>query len=99
MKVPDSCLPSNRKVSKRALKRYGQFARDQNEKPLERYLWHCMGRLIHHQQYSQLELDGFLLQHGDRVEIRILGSWVPGQVAHDQYGWYFLTPEQVDDAA
>ena len=54
-----------------------------------------MGRLIHHQQYSLLELDGFLLQHGDRVEIRILGSWVPGTVAHDQFGWYFLTPNQV----
>lgn len=54
-----------------------------------------MGRLIYHQQYSLLELDGFLLQHGDRVEIRILGSWVPGMVAHDQFGWFFLTPDQV----
>lgn len=54
-----------------------------------------MGRLIYHQQYSLLELDDFLLQHGDRVEIRILGSWVPGIIAHDQHGWFFLTPEQV----
>lgn len=54
-----------------------------------------MGRLIYHQQYGLLELDGFLLQQGDQIEIRILGSWISGPVAHDQFGWYFLTPEQV----
>lgn len=54
-----------------------------------------MGRLIYHQQYGLLELDDFLLQHGDQVEILILGSWVSGIIAHDQNGWFFLTREKV----
>ena len=53
-----------------------------------------MGRLIIHQKDGLLELDGFLLQAGDRAEIRVLGSWVPGIIAHDKRGWYFLTPDQ-----
>jgi hypothetical protein len=54
-----------------------------------------MGRLIYHQQYGLLELDGFLLKQGDKIELRILNAWVPGTVAHDESGWYFLTPDHV----
>ena len=48
-----------------------------------------------HQQDGLLELDGFLLQPGDRAEIRVLGSWVPGIIARDKRGWYFLTSDQM----
>ena len=54
-----------------------------------------MGQLIVHQKYGLLELDGFLLQSGDRAEIRLIGAWIPGTIAHDQQGWYFLTRDGV----
>jgi hypothetical protein len=54
-----------------------------------------MGQLIVHQKDGLLELDGLLLQSDDQVEIRVIDSWVPGTIAHNQYGWYFLTSEQV----
>jgi uncharacterized protein DUF5348 len=52
-----------------------------------------MGRLIIFQQDGILELDGFPLQIGDRVEILLLGSWVAGTIAHDEQGWYVVTRE------
>ena len=54
-----------------------------------------MGQLIVHQKDGLLELDGFLLQSGDRAEIRLMGSWIPGVIAHDRQGWYFLTRDGV----
>jgi len=54
-----------------------------------------MGQLIVHQNEGLLELDGFLLQSGDRAEVRLVGSWIPGMIAHDQSGWYFLTRDEV----
>jgi hypothetical protein len=54
-----------------------------------------MGQLIIHEEDGLLELDGFLLQIGDQVEIRLIGAFVPGIIAHDQRGWYFLTRERV----
>ncbi len=54
-----------------------------------------MGKLIVHEKDGLLELDGFLLQTGDQVEIRLLGAFVPGIIAHDQQGWYFLTRGRV----
>lgn len=53
-----------------------------------------MGRLIIHEKDGSLELDGFLLQIGDQMELRILGSWLPGSIGHDKRGWYFLTPNK-----
>jgi hypothetical protein len=61
----------------------------------ERYLKRSMGRLIVHQKDGLLELDGFLLHAGDRAEIRVIGFWIPGIIAHDKKGWYFLTSGQV----
>jgi hypothetical protein len=52
-----------------------------------------MGQLMIFQKEGFLELDGFLLQVGDRVEMLLFGSWVPGIVGHDRRGWYLLTGE------
>ena len=41
------------------------------------------------------ELDGHLLQEGEWLELRVFGSWIPGQVAKDHTGWYLLPPEGV----
>jgi hypothetical protein len=54
-----------------------------------------MGQIIIHKKDGLLELDGFLLEAGDRVEIRLFGAFIPGIIAHDQRGWYFLTSDQV----
>lgn len=54
-----------------------------------------MGQLIIHQKDGLLELDDFLLQTGDQVELRIFGAFIPGTIAHNQRGWYFLTSDQV----
>jgi hypothetical protein len=54
-----------------------------------------MGQLIIHEKDGLLELDSFLLQTGDQVELRLLGAFVPGVIAHDQRGWYFLTRDRV----
>jgi len=48
-------------------------------------------QLIMHQKDSLLELNGFLLQAGDQIAIRLIGTWVCGTIAHDQWGWYLLT--------
>jgi hypothetical protein len=54
-----------------------------------------MGRLVLFQREGLLELDGLLLQIGDRVEIMLLGAFVPGMIAHNEQGWYFLTRERM----
>lgn len=54
-----------------------------------------MGQIIIHQKDGLLELDGLLLQTGDQVELRIFGAFIPGTIAHDQRGWYFVTSDQV----
>jgi hypothetical protein len=58
-------------------------------------LWEIrdMGKLI--VEGDHLELDGSLLQAGDQVEIHLIGAFVPGVIACDQWGWYFLTRYQV----
>jgi len=53
-----------------------------------------MGQLIIHQKDDLLELDGFLLQVGDQVELRLIGVFVPGVIDRDQQGWYFLTKDR-----
>lgn len=50
-----------------------------------------MGRLTVYEKEGRLAFEGFLLQVGDQVELRILGSWLPGSIDHDKGGWYFLT--------
>ncbi|GAC1463206.1 MAG: hypothetical protein PVS3B1_03830 [Ktedonobacteraceae bacterium] len=53
------------------------------------------GTLIYDGERNCLMLDGHELASGDNVEIRVFGSWVPGQVAIDSAGWYLLTLDQV----
>jgi Domain of unknown function (DUF5348) len=61
----------------------------------ERYYNSNMGQLIIHEKDGLLELNSFLLQTGDQVEIRLMGAFIPGIIAHDQRGWYLLTSERV----
>jgi len=44
---------------------------------------------------SGLLLDGRLVSEGDRLAIRVMNTWVEGEVRHDQSGWYLLTAAQV----
>jgi hypothetical protein len=37
-----------------------------------------------------------LLHIGDKVEVRLIGVFVSGIIAHDQRGWYFSTSFRVD---
>jgi RNA polymerase sigma-70 factor, ECF subfamily len=57
---------------------------------------HSMGQLVIHQENDLLELNDFLLQVGDRVEILYLSSWIPGLLARDEQGWHLLTRERMD---
>jgi hypothetical protein len=54
-----------------------------------------MGQLIIFEQDGSLDLDGFPLQIGDRIQILLLGSWVSGSIARDELGgWHILTGER-----
>ena len=53
-----------------------------------------MGQLINFQQEGLLELDGFLLQIGDHIELLLFGSWIPGTISHNERGWYLTTREE-----
>jgi FixJ family two-component response regulator len=53
------------------------------------------GTLIYNSEYNCLELDGYELQSGENIEIRVFGSWVPGQVSVDSGGWYLFTLDHV----
>jgi hypothetical protein len=44
---------------------------------------------------SQLKLNGSVVHTGDWLELCVLGHWIPGQVAIDDSGWYFLTLDNV----
>ncbi|MFL5690770.1 MAG: DUF5348 domain-containing protein [Ktedonobacteraceae bacterium] len=44
---------------------------------------------------SQLELNGSVVHAGDWLELCVFGYWIPGQVAVDDSGWYFLTLDNV----
>src|ERR671931_177999 len=61
----------------------------------KRYNKPNMEQLIIHEKDGLLELNGFLLQTGDQVEIRLMGGFIPGTIAHDQRGWYLLTSNSV----
>jgi hypothetical protein len=54
-----------------------------------------MGQLIIFEQDGSLDLDGFPLQIGDRIQILLLGSWVSGSIVRDELGgWHILTGER-----
>src|ERR1051326_7586426 len=54
-----------------------------------------MGTLVYNSEYNCLELDGYELQCGEVIEIRVFGSWIPGQVLVDAGGWYLFTLDYV----
>ncbi len=54
-----------------------------------------MGQLVVNEKEGSLELEGFLLRPGDQLEIRFFSFWIPGTIAHNERGWYFLTTNQV----
>ena len=51
---------------------------------------------MYNSERDSLELDGYELQKGERVEIAVFGYWIPGQVTLDTAGWRLLTPDQVE---
>ena len=53
------------------------------------------GTLIYNGECNCLELDGYELQSGENIEIRVFGSWIPGQIAVDSGGWYLFTLDHV----
>src|SRR6478735_2891070 len=54
-----------------------------------------VGSLIYDDTRNCLILDGYELSQSDNIEIRVFGSWIPGQVAIDSAGWYLVTLDQV----
>ena len=54
-----------------------------------------MGTLVYNSAYNCLELDGYELQCGEVIEIRVFGSWIPGQILVDPGGWYLFTLDHV----
>lgn len=52
-----------------------------------------MGQLTIFQREGLLELDGFLLHIGDRIEFLLFGAWIPGIISHDARGWYIALRE------
>jgi Domain of unknown function (DUF5348) len=53
------------------------------------------GPLIYNDEQKQLELKGYPLQRGERIEIRLMGYWIPGSIQLDKGGWYLLTYDYV----
>lgn len=53
------------------------------------------GTLVYNSECNCLELEGYELQSGENIEIRVFGSWIPGQIAVDSGGWYLFTLDHV----
>lgn len=43
------------------------------------------------QEQTSLEVNGYVLQPGDWLELYVFGHWIPGRVDVDAGGWYCLT--------
>lgn len=53
------------------------------------------GPLIYNDEEKCLELKGYPLQYGEKIEIRLMGYWIPGSIQLDKGGWYLLTYDYV----
>ena len=53
------------------------------------------GTIVYNSDCNCLELDGYELACGENIEIRVFGSWIPGQIAVDPGGWYLFTLDHV----
>ena len=56
----------------------------------------CSGTLIYHQEPKRLELKGLALRQRERVEVRIMGHWIAGQLGKDAKGWHLTTSDKVE---
>ncbi len=54
------------------------------------------GTLIYHPAQKLLELNGLALRHQERVEVRIMGHWIAGQLGKDANGWHLTTSDKVE---
>lgn len=53
------------------------------------------GPLIYNDEQKRLELKEYPLTQGERIEIRLMGYWIPGSIQLDKGGWYLLTYDYV----
>jgi hypothetical protein len=53
------------------------------------------GLLVYNDEQKRLELKGYPLQRGEKIEIRLMGYWIPGFIQVDKGGWYLLTYDYV----
>lgn len=52
-----------------------------------------VGVIVYSHEQKRLELDGYPLDCGDRIELLIFRHWIPGTVQLGASGWYMLTLE------
>ena len=50
-----------------------------------------IGTIAYNHERKQLELNGYLLDCGDRIELLVFKHWIPGTVQLSASGWYLLT--------
>jgi hypothetical protein len=53
------------------------------------------GPLVYNDEQKRLELKGYPLRCGEKIEIRLMGYWIPGSIQLDKGGWYLLTYDYV----
>lgn len=53
------------------------------------------GPLVYNDEQKRLELKGHPLLQGEKIEIRLMGFWIPGSIQLDKGGWYLLTYDYV----
>lgn len=53
------------------------------------------GPLVYNDEQKRLELKEYPLLQGERIEIRLMGHWIPGSMQLDKGGWYLLTYDYV----
>jgi hypothetical protein len=51
--------------------------------------------LIYNDEQKRLELNGYPLQRGEKIELRLMGYWIAGTIQSDAGGWYLLTYDYV----
>jgi FixJ family two-component response regulator len=61
----------------------------------EKNIQKSTGALIYDAERNFLLLEEHELSEGEKLEIKVFGAWIPGQVALDAAGWYLLTLDKV----
>jgi len=52
-----------------------------------------IGIIVYSHEQKRLELEGYPLDCGDRIELLVFTHWIPGTVQLSASGWYMLTLE------